>query len=110
MGKKVMMAMLVKLLAARGWESLLRKFVGLFVVLAVLAALPGFAESQAPGGKHTGASMHPEDVLALNIFVPEETFNGLFQDAVPENPLVLGIWTGASLSSALGAGLRRGRI
>jgi hypothetical protein len=46
--------------------------------------------------------MHPEDVLALNVFVPEETIIRSFQDAGAEDSLLPGIWEGASLSSVHG--------
>ncbi len=81
----------------------MRRITGAFVMLAVLALLPGFAEPQEPGGRHTGAGMHPEDVLALNVFVPEETYTGLFQDAEAEDSLLPGIRAGVSFSSAPGA-------
>lgn len=77
----------------------------MIVALAVMAVLPGFAEPQEPGGRHAG--MHPEDVLVLNIFVPEETTNKSFQDAGPEDSLqdslLTGIGAGAGFLSTPGA-------
>ncbi len=75
----------------------MRKFVGAFVVLAVLALLPGFAEPHEPSGRHVG--MHPE-----------ETINGSIQDAGAEDSLLPGIRAGVIPSSNPSAGDASGPI